>query len=540
MTDPVPSPSVGPLDPETRSAIRRRAGALRRRRWYTSGAGVAVVAAATTAGIVMQGGSAARVVTGSSGVTASCPAASAKVPVRVGENVTFKVLPKGFSLVGGDTADPADYPIVYEQYSPANQPSPGLLAPPSLTLLQNPALVATTPLTSHVSVDGKAATLTAMPNQPAGSTLSWSPAPGVTLVLDAIDVSRSELLAAAAGVQFYPGVVKYLPAKPVADVTAAQAQRAVHPAPGAVVHAALSSWAEIERLSEPQKAPSASVDYRPAWLVYTTNQDGQTSWAAVDAHDGAVLDRASAKDAGWVSAVTDRSKPGCEPPLGVLTATEIAQVDFGAPGLPSGYSLALAWRAVAVQVVGSQTCQVSCTDPLAWVADTAPPVTAESFDALTGQEEAASVGGNTPLGARLGAGLVPGPTPISSSASPTPPPTSASPAIQPPPDPTANPAPAGNGNGPGGLCNGTEKVPPCGPGAVVGQAYPYTLPLQCDGDVIFDGRMWRLTLLPSSDLPPIHVWMTLTGPTGAGWQSPDGSVGLAPMPAGPAPTCGSQ
>src|SRR6266498_2932754 len=48
---------------------------------------------------------------------------------------------------------------------------------------------------------------------------------------------------------------------------------------------------------------------------------------------------------------------------------------------------------------------------------------------------------------------------------------------------------AGNGAGPEGVCLGTETAPPCGPGAVPGRYYPCTLPLRCDGLVVFDGKL---------------------------------------------------
>jgi hypothetical protein len=97
---------------------------------------------------------------------------------------------------------------------------------------------------------------------------------------------------------------------------------------------------------------------------------------------------------------------------------------------------------------------------------------------------------------------------------------------------------SGNGDGPEGECTGGETAPPCGPGAVAGQYYDYTLPQSCTGVVEFDGRQWVSELPPPSDGPPIDVWMELQ-PTGqrAGWISPRGAVGFQPDDGQPLRSC---
>lgn len=103
------------------------------------------------------------------------------------------------------------------------------------------------------------------------------------------------------------------------------------------------------------------------------------------------------------------------------------------------------------------------------------------------------------------------------------------------------PAPtAGNGLGPDGLCTGKETSPPCGPGAVPGKYYAYTLPLHCDGRTIFDGQKWVSQLPPSSDLPPIHVWMGRVTATQAGFIAPNGSVGFSLDTGAPPAPCRSK
>ncbi len=84
---------------------------------------------------------------------------------------------------------------------------------------------------------------------------------------------------------------------------------------------------------------------------------------------------------------------------------------------------------------------------------------------------------------------------------------------------------------------GKESGPPCGPGVVVGQYYPYTLPGQCDGRIIFDGRTWQSELPPPTEVSPFPVWMGLTATGRLGFISPRGAVGFDPVGAGPPPPC---
>ena len=84
----------------------------------------------------------------------------------------------------------------------------------------------------------------------------------------------------------------------------------------------------------------------------------------------------------------------------------------------------------------------------------------------------------------------------------------------------------GNGAGPGGVCTGTETAPPCGPGAMPGTYYPYSLAERCDGLAVFDGKVWRSELPPPVAGPTQHVWMALAPGGGAGFISPQGVVGF--------------
>jgi hypothetical protein len=97
--------------------------------------------------------------------------------------------------------------------------------------------------------------------------------------------------------------------------------------------------------------------------------------------------------------------------------------------------------------------------------------------------------------------------------------------------------PAGNGLGPDGECTGRETAPPCGPGAVPGHYYAYTMPGSCSGLVLFDGRRWVSELPPPTPVPAFDVWMRLTSGGVLGWISPRGAVGFRPYTGQPLLAC---
>jgi hypothetical protein len=99
------------------------------------------------------------------------------------------------------------------------------------------------------------------------------------------------------------------------------------------------------------------------------------------------------------------------------------------------------------------------------------------------------------------------------------------------------PPPNGNGAGPNGTCNGTETVPPCGPGVVPGRYYAYTMPGTCSGLVIFDGKQWVAELTPPRPVADFDVWMRLEPDGSLGWIGPDGAVGFQPSTGQPLPQC---
>ena len=105
-------------------------------------------------------------------------------------------------------------------------------------------------------------------------------------------------------------------------------------------------------------------------------------------------------------------------------------------------------------------------------------------------------------------------------------------------DPSQDLAPPASGHGPAGTCNGTETVPPCGPGVAMGKYYPYSWARTCSERALFNGRIWQGTLQPPQQQPPSRGWIVLTQPNAARWTASNGTDSLTPATPGvPPPIC---
>ena len=232
-------------------------------------------------------------------------------------------------------------------------------------------------------------------------------------------------------------------------------------------------------------------------------------------------------------------------PLNRAQAVALARRDLSAGPLSAQADPAtateatyLAGRADAAIVAldGGEVPASSCT----WVVHLLGPGSA-SRGILFGAGSRMSILLNAETGGDEGTFGNPQPAAMSSPADPAPPcpPNQATPSFA--TGSFCGPAPVrGNGHGPDGECTGTgpDTAPPCGPGAVPGRYYDVTLPGDCTGKVIFDGRVWLSELPPPFPVAPFNVWMALqSGGASAGFISPSGSVGFQPYHGQPVGTC---
>jgi hypothetical protein len=575
------------MTPEMRDSIRSRAKQIRRRRRGLVGISGAVVVAATAVPVaaLTRGPRSETLVVAQ---PANCPAAGETVNARTGASVTVGRVPKGWEQLQGTVFQPpsdspyesqfgATYGSPREQAVAAQESHLGgsytastftvvLTLPfvdePATPPTTNPVTYPPPPIagqtTSRITVNGYPATLTVRDTAPAGQPptpaypetigITWSPARGTTVAVTGTNIPVPEVEQMAASVTYSTGSISTLAATPAYSVSAGRAEKALPATDHQGVHAALSAWAEIDHVKDPR---TTADDYRPAWLVYSRDRQGAFDFAVVDAHTGAILQPVSSTTSGWVTAVTDRSKPACQPPLGMLTRREVAWIAFVGTELPANTQLVMSSGPIAnatLNLGSSSPCNWFC-DPLVWIVYTPEGRSNLTIvDPFTGLMLGAESG--APIAATgLPPDLAPGPLPSFTATTttieqPTPPlSTEASPTtiiVGPSPfqpgTQEPKPAPPGNGRGPNGSCNGTETYPPCGPGVVEYEYYPYTLPSNCSGELYFDGRWWQQGLY-EPDSGTTNVWILLNGQNGAGWTGP-GAVGLQPAPPPPA-TCPS-
>jgi hypothetical protein len=570
------------MTPELRAAIRSRAKQIRRRRHGLVGVSAAFVVAATAVPLaaLSRGPSTEAVSVAQPG---DCPAAGETIEARTGAALTVGRIPEGWArLQGGISQTPSDSPYQSQFGATFGSPSEqavaaqesrrgGSYTPATFTVLltlpfvNEPATPPTTnpdtypgpPIpgqtTSRTTINGFTAQMTVHDTAPAGQpptpafpetvTITWSPAAGTTLQVTGTNIPIPEVEQMAASVTYSAGSITTLAATPTYSVSAGRAENALPAADRHGAHAALSAWAEIEHVRDPR---STVDDYRPAWLVYSRDEQGTFNFAVVDAHTGAVLQPVSTTGTAWVTAVTDRSKPSCQPPVGMLTRREVAWIAFRGTPIPAATQIVMTSGAIANQALDSGTsspCNWFC-EPLVWIMFTPHgPVNITIVDPFTGLLLGAESGAPLPTG--VPSDLAPGPMPNFTGT------TSTIPAISAPPatgsSPTsiivgpspflpgtqeAKPAPPGNGGGPSGSCNGAEAYPPCGPGVIEHEYYPYTLPANCSGELYFDGRWWQQELYEPGSATT-NVWIVMDGPDSAGWTGP-GSVGLQPASPPPA------
>lgn len=425
-----------PLDPAVRQAIRARGRRLQRRRRGVFATAAAAVIAAVVPTVLLSRASKPKPVPVAT--AADCPAASVPVQVRVGASASLERVPQGWTLTHGNPNQP-DQGLTYA--SPAEQakaqqmeryttytapsatlsvtfPSLGLTAADTVPPLANgsphPPMPGTT--TSTAVVNGFPAKVTITYSGPAGQApspafpqdenISWTPAAGTTLSVEGTNIPPAEMLDIARSATYRPGTVEQLPPNPSYAVTSAVAEHALPPTLRPAGHAALSAWAEIENVG--RLHDSGPVDYRPAWLVYAPAGTDKVTWAIVDAKTDRTLRPVATTAAGWVYGVADRSKPGCQPPLGVLTRSEYSELLYGgAP--PAGDQLILTSGPDAAALVegSSSPCTMAC-DPLVWISYVPGTQTNITFsDPFTGQVMATMTGGTPskdPAPRGLGAG----------------------------------------------------------------------------------------------------------------------------------------
>jgi hypothetical protein len=158
--------------------------------------------------------------------------------------------------------------------------------------------------------------------------IAWEEAEGIVVYVIGHRLTAAQVIAIAQGVEYTPGSRFTYPIRPKVVLSRAQAIAKL-PGNSSHVNAVLSSFGEVDAVLSPTRQgvfnrepvldPTVEVG-RAVWMVW----DGGGRGLVVDATTGAVLATPDAIHQTAAARLTDRSKPGCAPPFGVLTRSEIS------------------------------------------------------------------------------------------------------------------------------------------------------------------------------------------------------------------------
>jgi hypothetical protein len=240
----------------------------------------------------------------------------------------------------------------------------------------------------QVTIQGKAGVLVDSPD-PNESGVAWLFSDGTALVVSGYKVSDATLLAVAGKVIYEAGAEFVYPARPRITVTRQQALDKL-PGSASTKRAVLTSFGEIDAathstgpLNHRPTLASAVEVIRPVWVVWTgtvtkssptTPQDG----IVVDANSAALLAQLKGVDPDAFSSLTDRSLPGCAPPLGVLSRTEFQYLRPAKTGTINSARLTTLQELLASKVGnGFGSCGLLTCDPSVpiwlWISTTSNP-----------------------------------------------------------------------------------------------------------------------------------------------------------------------
>jgi len=292
---------------------------------------VVVVLVAGVAGAVLRGeGGSKRVDTGPPTsehrpALSSCPAAGLVVSSTSGERLQPNWLPAGFTLRNGNEADLGQIGDLDYQTRRSDSRVEILRYHSTQPLA---SLFAGTP--TPTIVQGHPGIRSVGNPDPQYAALLWRPQPGVVLVVNGYKLPQADLYKVATNVHYAPGSPFPYPAHARISVTRQQALAALV-APSSEKHVALSSFGEFDTLARSGPQPSSALPVltagsdvtRPVWIAWTQGPAHAARYSVdvIDAQTDQLISIPGVAEHALES-ITDRSRPSCAPPLGVLTRSE--------------------------------------------------------------------------------------------------------------------------------------------------------------------------------------------------------------------------
>lgn len=351
----------------------------------------------------------------------SCAASSLSVTGTKGERLHAAVLPTGFVLTLGSEDDlGAMNVLTFNQTPSSNGDYPYIEIQRRITTQPVGAMVEGSDQ-RPITVQGKPGVVAGGAPTVGWINVAWQEASNTVVIVTGHQISEGEVIDVANHVQYQSGTPFIYPARPKFSVTRDQALRAFGASAKTAVLTSLGEVDTVIHSARPINHPptiAAGVDViQPVWVVWggTPGSAAKVSHAVVlDANSGAWISDLQAVDEASLASLTDRSSPGCEPPLGVLTRSEFAHLLPSIPGTTSNIKLMTLETLRSVRPEFGN-CTLLICDPTVpvWVWTTtrndqsAGSWVVRPFDARTGPQsselEGAELGGGGPLPADVAA-----------------------------------------------------------------------------------------------------------------------------------------
>jgi hypothetical protein len=254
-----------------------------------------------------------------------CAASSLVVTGLIGERLHPQLLPPGFVLEQGSETELGQGWLTYITAGSGDRP--WLEMGKYNTTLSIADLLAGEQ-TQSVTIQSRPGVSTIAPSNETVN-VAWEESPRIVLFVTGHKLALAEVVAIAQSVEYLPGSTFSYPIRPTVTLSRERAG-AILPGGGPASKAVLTSFGEVDAVLSgpslplnhvPVLNPSIEVG-RPVWVIWS----GAGKGVVVDAVSSKVLASLVGVNGAALTSLHDRSRPGCAPPFGVLTRSEIGFV----------------------------------------------------------------------------------------------------------------------------------------------------------------------------------------------------------------------
>ena len=202
-------------------------------------------------------------------------------------------------------------------------------------------------LAHHTTTVQGRPTLFSISPSPQFQSVTWQPTSGIALTVTGYELTERDILQVANDLGYERGITFHYPNDPLVRVSGEQARGVVNQ-PTRDLAAKLTSLGELDVLAHPghpiNHQPTIVSGMRvttPVWAVWNTHATAAAHVSVIDAATKRIL-ATTTVDTRTLDSLTDRSQPGCHPPYGVLTRSEITHLNKSF--VPTPFSIAAQHR----------------------------------------------------------------------------------------------------------------------------------------------------------------------------------------------------